>query len=213
MTTPWPIPFPAPPAAPFDFDFQAFFGGVQAHVQRSRTQRQQPPLVPDNTILVGQETLPEHRDAPSIVIVPRGFKYAPARHTRDSFVPQLLWSSWLELEVHCWGDDDPRRTMPLYSFSTATELARQVLVALQSVNGGVARVRIDESEFVQRTDTNRNGRTLVMMCSIEAFVAHDAPILVPLATSTTGGATMVITPNLTSPDGTSTISEGVFSVP
>src|ERR1019366_3374339 len=123
---------------------------------------------PDNTILVGQESLPEHRDAPSIVIVPRGFKYAPARHTRDSFVPQLLWSSWLELEVHCWGDDDPRRTMPLYSFSTATELARQVLVALQSVNGGGPRVRIHGAEFLPRPQKNRNRPTPVMMCSIEA---------------------------------------------
>lgn len=211
--TAWPSLFPAPPMAPFDFDFQAFFDGVEARVQTSRRLRQQSPLVPDNAISVGQETLSELREAPSCNIVPRGFRYGPARHTRDSLVPQALWAWWLRLEVHCWGDDDPAHVSQLYAFSSATDIARQVLVALQDVNGGAARVQIEGADFEQRTDTNRNGRMLVMNVSVEGFVAADPPILVPIATPTTPGAEFVITPMVVSPDGTSTISEGVFVVP
>lgn len=213
MSTPWPVPFPAPSAAQFDFDFDAFFAGVQDHIQTSRKVRRQPPLVPENTVVVGSETTSDLRDAPSIYVVPTGFKYRPARNTRDGFVPALLWSWWLDLEAHCWGDDDPEGVRSLYGLSTATELGRQFLNALQHVNGGVSRVEVGGSEFIQRTDVNRNGRMLVLRASIEGFVAKDPPILVPLATSTTPGATFVITPNITSPDGTSTISEGVYVVP
>jgi hypothetical protein len=213
VSTPWPIPFPAPPPALFDFDFQAFFDGVERHVQTSRKIRQQAPLSPSNTISVGQETLSDLRDAPSINIVPRGFKYEGARDMRNGFVPEILWSSWLQLECHCWGDDDASGVSQLNAFSSATELARQVLDALQRQNGGVARVRVEGAEFVQKTDTNRNGRMLVVRAAIETLLARDPPILVPLATATTPGAVISITPTLTSPDGTSTISEGVFVVP
>ena len=213
MSTPWPFPFPQPVPRAFDFDFDAFFAGVQAHVQESRAILGQSPLIPRGEILVGQEQLPQNFAPPVITVIPRGFRYVPARHFGANFVPKPIWSWWLDLEVHCWGDDDPSGTSALYSFSSAAELARQFLTALALAAGGPARVQPGASEWVQLTDVNRLGRILVIRPSFERHVNLDPPILVPVATSTTGGAVIDITANLTSPDATSTISEAVFAVP
>jgi hypothetical protein len=212
MSAPWPNSYPyAQPG--FDFNFDAFFAGVQASIQASRQSLNQAPLVPKGEILVGQEQLSEHYDAPAITVVPRGFRYVPARNFSQSLIVRHIWSWWLDLEVHCWGDDDPQGISQLYSFSSATELARQFLAALALAAGGPARVQPGSSEWVQHTDVNRRGRKLVCRPSFERHVNADAPLPLPLATSTTPGVTFSFAAQETSPDGSSTVTQAIFTVP
>lgn len=211
-----PIPFLIPALEPFAWDFDGFFAGISERILEMRQARSQLPLVPNGAILFGQESLPKMIDAPSIVIVPRGFSYRPARNTRANLTeraPHILWSQWMRLEVHCWGDEDPEHRSELYSFSTATDLSRQVLVALQGLNGGVPRVEIGGSDWVQLSDVNRRGRMLVMNVSIETFVTEDPPALVPFATATTPGVQAAIKMNLATQDGSSTVTEAAFVAP
>jgi hypothetical protein len=212
----FPIPFPSPSLPPFAWDFDNFFSAVSLRVAEMRQARNQLPLVPDGAILMGQESLSKMIDAPSIVVVPRGYSYRPARNTRQdqtSFSPHILWSQWMRLEAHCWGDEDPNQRSELYSFSTATDLSRQLLVALQGLNGGVPRVEISGAEWAQKSDVNRRGRMLVMSVSIETFVEDDPPILMPYATKATPGVQGEIVMNLTSPDGSQTTTEATFVAP
>ena len=211
-----PVPFPNPALEPFAWDFDGFFADISLRILEMRQARNQLPLVPDGAILFGQESLPKAVDAPSIVIVPRGYTYRPARNTRSNltdFAPHILWSQWMRLEVHCWGDEDPEHRSELYSFSTATDLSRQVLVALQGLNGGVPRVEVGGAEWVQLSDVNRRGRKLVLTVSIETFVTEDPPALLPYATLTTPGVQTALKMNLVSGDGTSTTTEATFVAP
>ena len=210
---PWILPYPIPAPRRFDFDFEAFFLTVQDHIQQSRSILGQSPLVPRGEILIGQEQLSENWDAPNIVVIPRGFRYAPSRNFQEGFGTRPQWSWWQELEVYCWGDQDPANTSDLYSFSSATELARQFLNALSHATGGPARVQPDSAKWAQLTDVNRLGRVLVLGVSFERHVNLDPPIQVPVSSSTTAGIVMSLTANVTSPDGSSTISEAVFIVP
>lgn len=208
--------FPSPTLAPFAFDASAFFASVSARVADMRAQRAQPPLATDGQILIGQENLSQLTAAPGICLVPMGFEYKPSRNTRanvHALSPQILWSSWLLLSIHCWGDDDPKQVDPVYSFSSAIDLSRQALVSLQAANGGVPRVDIRGSEFVQKTDKNRMGRKLVLSVAIEVWVTDDPPIFMPPRTATTPGVHADVAIDVTSPDGSSTIQAVTFEVP
>ena len=210
---PWPYPFPQPKPRRFDFDFEAFFLTVQDHVQQSRAILGQSPLVPRGEILLGQEQLSQNWDAPNIVVIPRGFRYGPPRHFQDSFNPKPFWSWWQELEVYCWGDPDPGGASDLYSFSSATELARQFLIGMTKASGGPARVQPESATWAQSTDVNRLGRVMILRVSFERHVNVDPPIEVPVASSTTTGIVASLTAQITSPDGTSTVTEALFTAP
>jgi hypothetical protein len=194
-------------------DLEQFFLTVQDHIQQSRTILGQSPLVPRGEILVGQEQLSQQWDAPNIIVVPKGFRYAPPRHFGKGFNPKPLWSWWQDLEIHCWGDADPSGSSDIFSFSTATELSRQFLVALASAAGGPARVQPGGAEWGQKTDVNRQGRVLILRASFERHVNLDPPIEVPVAGSTTTGIVMSVIGELTSPDDSSTVTEATFTVP
>ena len=209
----FPSPFPTPKLLPFEVDLGAFFGDVLLKVQEQRARRQQPPLVPNNQFLIGQETLPQLVSAPAIMIVPRGAKFNSARYTPDQIEPRLLLSQWIMLECHCWGNDDPAGLSQVYSFSTALELFRQLYVAMQAVQYGPAHVRVESSEFVQRTDVNRQGRMFVASVALETFLVVDPPVFAPVATTTTPGIQASLTMDLTTADGSSMVTEATFVVP
>ena len=52
----------------------------------------------------------------------------------------------MQLEISRWGDADPNKLNELYSFSTALELAREIIVSLCDTNYGPANVRVSNSE-------------------------------------------------------------------
>jgi len=173
-------------------------------------------MVPGGGLLIGQENLSQQLSPPSVCMVPRGFEYQPSRNTRantNMLAPQILWSAWMILELHCWGDPDPMSVDRNYGFSTSMDLARQCLVALQACNGGVPRVNIRGSEWVQKTDVMRMGRVLVMNVAIETWITDDPPILMPARTDTTDGVKATVTVDATSPDGSSSIQAEQFDVP
>lgn len=213
MTTVFPIPLPTPQLLPFEVDLDAFFLDVLSRVRSQRARRQQPPLVPDNQFLIGQESLSNYVSAPAIAIVPRGARFNEARYSIDQDEPRLLLSQWIRLECHCWGHDDPAGLSQAYSFSTSLELFRQLYVALQAVQYGPAHVLVSSSEFVQKTDVNRQGRMFVANVDIETFLVVDPPLFVPVATSTTPGIQSLVTMDLTTSDGSSTVTEAQFVVP
>lgn len=216
MSAPWPLPFPKPALLPFDFDFDEFFLAAQENVRQSRVYRNQPPLIPDQQILVGQEQLSKQLTPPTIVVVPRGVRYRSMRHIeRTSFTPELLWSAWIQIDAHCWGHEDPDQRSELYSFSTSLELMRQFLVSVQFVTGDVSRIEANGAEWVQDVDINRLGRHLVVSIGIEYSIAVDPPILASFVTGTKTGIQVSVTADLqTSLDNpTSTVTEAVFVVP
>jgi hypothetical protein len=203
-----PIVFPPPTLPEFEVSFGRLFSEITAQVQYMRGRRQLVPLVPRNTILYGQEVLSELESAPSIAIVPRGFTYRHARETaNETFDPRRLFSQWMMLECHCWGDDNSANPADnLYAFSTATELARELLVAMCDNNFGPHAVDVTGSEFIQKTDVNRQGRVLVLHVELETFVVRDSPLLIPSVTT-------LVTVGAQGADGTSTVAETTFTVP
>lgn len=208
-----PNPYAQPQLLPFEVDLSTFFADVSAHIRASRVRRQQPSLVPSGAVLVGQEYLAQYDGPPRIVVVPLGASFAPARHTRDGIDPTMLRSMWIECEAHCWGYDDPSGNDPIYGFSTAIELWRQLFDAMQRINKGVPNVRDTGGQFVQVTDKNRNGRMLNVSFAIWSALVKDPPIYVPIKTATTPGADFDITASLESADGSEVQQEAQFTVP
>jgi hypothetical protein len=217
VSAPWPIPFPRVLLPPFDFDFAAFFGQVQLSIRNSRRYRNQPPLVPNESLNIGQEHSADALSPPTIVVVPEGYSYRPARHDRDRLSPQLQWSAWLSMRVECWGPEDPEGSDPLYSFSSTAELARQFLNGLiYAQKESRDSVQVEGSEWVQNVNLNRLGRKLVLRVSVQTYVAKDPPIFVPFQTPTTPGAVVDIVADLATPAAqspASTLTEASFTVP
>jgi hypothetical protein len=212
-----PNPYPLVPLPVFEVSFSGLFGPVQAQIQAMRQARQQPPLVPNGGLLYGQENEATLVSAPAILVVPTGFRIRTSadRNMPDVVEPILLYSQWMVLRVWCWGDDDPNRVNPdpLYAFSTATELARQLIVALCDNQYGPAHVVVDRASWVQNTDVNRQGRVLELDVAVETFLVRDANIQMPVATNTTPGIQASVTVSGQSPDGSQTQAEATFVVP
>lgn len=211
-----PNPFPQSVLPIFDVDVEKFFADVSSRILDYRQRRQQPPIVPNGNILVGQEQLPRMDESfapPMIVAVPTGTRFTASRHIQDSIEPRILGSQWLDCEIHCWGDDDPQRQSTTYAFSTALELWRQCFDAMRIVNRGIPNIVPSGSRWVQRQDTNRNGRVLVVDVGIWSALRADPPIFVPFQTATTPGATIAVVADLTSPDGSQVQEEAAFTTP
>lgn len=221
-------PFAARLLPQFEVDFDRLINEVNSKIQSSRRRRGQAPLVPDGVMLIGQESVAKIDSAPGIVLVPRGFRYEHAREVVDragspadtsnslpDFDPRPVFSQWLELEAHCWGDDDPSLKSQNYAFSSATELARQLVVALVDTQGGPHAVQITGAQFVQKVDWNRQGRMLVLDIEVETFVIRDAPYLLPVAGpgGNPPGVVGAVVVSAQSQDGTSTVQETTFSLP
>lgn len=217
MSAPWPIPFPRPLLPAFDFDFAAFFGRVNLSIRNSRRLRNQVPLVPEEQIVVGQENAANAYSPPTIIVIPKGYTYRPARHDRDPMSPELQWSAWLQVEAQLWGPEDPEGSDPLYSFSSTAELARQFLNGLvYAQKNSIDSVHVEGAEWVQNVNINRLGRKLVLQVDVQTYVAKDPPLFVPFETATTPGAVVDISAQISTPPAqspASAVTEAVFTVP
>lgn len=213
-----PAPWPIPTLDLFEIDFGALFASVESYVRESRSLRRQPPLT---SFLIGQESLPQWTSAPSIYIVPRGMRIKSVRRNGVEDPPvNASYSQWLLLECHCWGDDDPMGQSQVYSFSTTSELARQLIMGFvdAAIGGQVARgeahTLVESSEFRQLTNVNRQGRTLVLNLAQETFIMRDPPVIVPVATATTPGVQASVTVSMGDPPpATSEPAGPAFLVP
>ena len=207
-----------PQLLPFEVDFETFLMSVETQVRSMRRARSLKPLVPD-ALLVGQESATRQVAPPSCCVVPTGYRYNSARlPDRDTvgytqIEPKPVWSQWMQLDVICWGDDDPEKLSRTYSFSSATEIGREMLVALADNNYGPSSVRVQGAEWVQDTNQQRNGRKLLVRVEVETFVVRDPPAFVPIASPTTPGVQADVTMYLQTADSASTETEVVFLVP
>jgi hypothetical protein len=213
MSNVFPLPFPQETLPPFDIDVSALFTFVSSQIADMRSRRGLLPLIPQSQVVVGQEQLPQEYDAPNIIVVPRGFRFEPGQTRKGEFDRMFLQMQWLECECHLWGDEDPKGIDALYSFGSSIELLRELVVCLTSALGSPSNVKIDGARWAQRTDVNRKGRVLVADISLRYFVLTDPPIRAALAQPGTPGIRPTITAQLQSQDGTSTVTEAIFSTP
>jgi hypothetical protein len=200
----------------FDVDFDEVFAAISADIATVRKSRELPPLVPEGAILVGAEYSGQEQAPPRIVVIPTGARYAPARRVGKengtfgigNANPPVFWLQWLTFRAECWGSDDPRGKIgsSLYSFSSALELARELLGALTRQVGGVPNVQIDGAEFNQPRDINRFGRLYVVNFAIGTSVTDER-------WTTAAPVTAGVTITATSPDGSSTQTEAQFTAP
>jgi hypothetical protein len=207
---------PTPPA--FDVDFDEVFRLVSADIAAVRVSRKLRPLVPQAAVLVGREYSGQEMSPPRIVVVPTGARYAPGRRVgKQTGVfdipnanPAIFWLQWLTFRAECWGEETPRGAQvgsSLYSFSTAVELARELMGALVRVLGGVPNIQIDGAEFDQPRDVVRFGRLYVLNFAIGTNVTDEPWVLVNPVTAD-------VAVDITSPDGSSTADNVVqFQVP
>jgi hypothetical protein len=209
----FPLPFPDPILPPADIDFAELFTSVSSAIQHMRTRRNLLPLVPNGVVQVGQETLSEEFDAPCIRVVPRGMRFQPGETRYGDFSRQFLQMQWIQCECHLWGDDDPKKIDPLYSFGSTVELLRELVVALASALGSITNLHVDGGRWEQKTDVNRSGRVFVADIALRYFILTDPPLLVPIATATKPGVQADVTANLQTADGSSTVTEAIFLAP
>ncbi len=201
---------------------------AQALVAEYRTRMGLPQLTgPDGvgsgTIAFGAEYLDFHLSPPGIIIVPRdediqnaidsGVTDGPA-----PYLPKRYWLGALRFDAWCWGDEDPdfdTTQNTAYSFDSALELRRELCVALAQI-GGIAGVGTLRGRWEQPANVKRLGRLYVLTFQfwtpINDLTIRDTTV-VPFATPSTPGATIDATVAATSPDGTTTIQEGVIVAP
>jgi hypothetical protein len=189
----------------------ALWTAVSQDIATVRASRGLAPLAPDGLVLVGQEHLQRQHRPPRIVAVPTGARYAPGRKGKGLplgirvDVPPIFWLQWLTFDVHCWGEDDPRKLDQQYGFSMALELARELLGALVRNWGGVPNLVLDGAEWKQPRDEVKDGRLFVLQLAIGTSV-DDEPQLPEFPHA-------AITVEATSPDGSSTINAVTFDAP
>ena len=171
---------------------------------------------------VGAEWLRAEEDAPRVVIVPVSNAFATARNTGNQtgitgdFNPKSLFRRLSTFEAYLWGDDKPAdgtEATTWYSFDSAVELERELLVALAHNLGGPAAIIQLGSTWDQPTDMNRRGRLLVTRFAFETPVTQEPYITLPYSTASTSGVQISTTIEMLWPDGTSTIAGVIVSPP
>jgi hypothetical protein len=150
------------------------FAKIFERIEEARKGLRQRPAL----LRVGKENIGTTKAPPSIVVVPIGCRYEPARKWADSLEPKPLWSQWLICDCECWGDDDPSGLVTQYAFSSALELVRELLVAMSEENYGPASIRPTIGEFEQELNVNRLGRKYTFRVELETFVTKVPPIQV-----------------------------------
>ena len=197
-------------------DLSALFSLVFGEIATVRASRTLPPLTSTH---VGAEWLHSEEDAPRICIVPSKANYDTARGLGNQtgvvgdFNPKPLFRRLLSFDAYCWGDDLPRpqtEADTLYSFNSAIELERELIVALSHNLGGPAALRLHGAQWDQPTDMNRRGRLLILSFAFETPVTQEPYIVLPY--STTAGVQIHATMETVFPDGQSSIA-GVIIVP
>jgi len=207
-------------------DFAAIWGVIFGEIATVRTGRQLPPA----TLHLGQEWLQAEESPPRIVVVPTAFRYGPARplggaagptqfFTQQSSNPKTFWRRMMSFDAYCWGDPNPTPQTPpqenpdlWYSFSSTTELERELLIALAHNVGGAAALQLEGARWEQPADLVRLGRLVILSFSFDTPVTQEPYTILPFATQTTSGVQVAATLEEVWPDGTSTIA-GVIVVP
>jgi hypothetical protein len=211
------------------FDLTQYFAQVQASVSAYRTSMGLAQLtghdgVGTGTIDIGEEWLDQQLSPPGIIIVPTG---GHVRNYLDSGVqtsiapilPKEYWTDEMAFEAYCWGDEDPAGAPPvgsqLYSYNSALELRRELLVALAQI-GGIPELQPGRWRWEQPAQTNRLGRRLVLDFSLWSPINDTIigpNIILPWATATSSGVQIDALITVTSPDGSSTLQVGTIVAP
>jgi hypothetical protein len=125
----------------------------------------------------------------------------------------------MAFEAWCWGDEDPVGAPPVgsqsYSYDSALELRRELLVALAQL-GGIPEVQPGRYRWDQPAQTNRLGRILVLEFSLWSPV-NDTIIgpyeVLPFATSSSSGVQINAEILATNPSGSSSLQVGYLLDP
>lgn len=207
-------------------DFAAIWGAIFSEIATVRAARS----LPVATLHLGQEWLQAEESPPRIVVVPMAFRYGPSRQlggaagprnyfTQQSGNPRARWRRMMSFDAHFWGDPNPTPSSPpeenpdlWYSYSSTTELERELLNALANTVGGEAALQLTEARWEQPSDMNRLGRYLILSFSFDTPVTAEPWVIVPFATQSTSGVQVSATMEEVFPDGSSSIA-GVIVVP
>jgi hypothetical protein len=177
---------------------------------------------------LGQEWLNASESPPRIVVVPTPYRYAAARplggaagpsayFTQASINPKTFWRRLLAFDAYCWGDPSPSMSSPpteqdaWYSFNSALELERELLIALAHI-GGTSLIGLEGGRWEQPSDQQQLGRLLITSFTIETQLSQEPYTILPYATQSTSGVQIAATMEEVWPDGTSTIA-GVIVTP
>lgn len=201
------------------------FAEVQATIAGYRTANGLPQLTgPDGvgtgTLAIGPEYLDFQLSPPMLIIVPISERFTAAERSGidDSTYPpgSKLWKSTvMYFEGWCWGDEDPNFAISgntTYSYDSAMEIRRELSLALVAL-GGIHAVGNMGGRWEQPANVKRMGRMYVMGFEVQLPILDDPYEFIPWSVNPTTGLQMVATITAISPDGTSTISEGVLIAP
>lgn len=205
----------------------ALWSAIFSEIVTVRAARQLAPLV---SFHLGQEFLDAQESPPRIVVVPTPGDYAAGRplggavgspfFSPASANPKTFWRRWLAFDGYCWGDENPSPASPpienpdvWYSFSSALELERELLIAVAHNTGGTAGVRLSGYRWEQTSDLNRLGRLLVVSFAIETQVSQEPYLVLPYATQSTSGVQISATLEELFPDGTTSIAGTIVTPP
>jgi hypothetical protein len=211
------------------FDLVQFFSPVQASLASYRTAMGLPQITgPDGvnsgTLSIGEEWLDFQLAPPGIIIVPSGgritsFIDSGVSDANSPPMPKAFWTDQMMFEAYCWGDEDPAGPPPagtqLYSYNSALELRRELLVALAQL-GGIPETQPGRYRWEQPAQTNRYGRVLVLEFSLWSPINDNIigpNIVLPFATDSSSGVQIDAAILATSPDGSSTVQFGVIIAP
>jgi hypothetical protein len=207
-------------------DYAAIWGAVFSEIATVRAARS----LPAATLHLGQEWLQATESPPRIVVVPTTFRYGPSRQlggaagpnayfTQASSNPKAVWRRIVGFDAYCWGDESPSMSSPpvenpdaWYGFSSATELERELLIALRNNLGGAAAISEMSARWEQSTDMLKLGRLLIVSFAFDTPVTQEPYVILPFASETASGVQVSATMEEVWPDGTSTIA-GVIVTP
>lgn len=213
-------------------DVTQLFTSAYQQVVATRATLGLPALQPSTltAFQLGKEFLDQNQSPPRIVITftraayDRGMVMSTSTPLGATMPQKSLFTRWLEFEAHIWGDPDqtarpspdptptvpPALPNPYYDFNSALELEREFIEAMYD-NAGAVFIPLG-LEWVQRSDTDRYGRTAVLTFKIATPVIEEPFTILPFATSTSSGVVGQVDILAISPDGTQ--NQGlIISVP
>jgi hypothetical protein len=212
----------------FITDLVALFTPVATEIAGRRLALGLPPLVAPSpptaamvgSLLIGQEWIRRQHSPPRIVIVPTGARYEATRRVGvqpmsgrvEGLQPKIREMRWLQFDAHLWGDPDLTSANGLQDFNACIELEAELLTALYDQCGGTPNVRHGVARFEQPTDDARMGRVMVLPFEIGTNVTDLPYTILPYATDSASGVTVLTEMSTVFADGTSSVA-GVIVAP
>src|SRR5580704_11000587 len=183
-------------------DLIVLFSQVFGEIATVRATRQ----LPTAQMHLGQEWLAAQESPPRIVVVPTANRFSTARamggagfppvsyNNPASINPKTFFRRLTGFDAYLWGDPSPTQGQPdpteadlWYSFNSALELERELIIALAHNLGGPAAITLDGSRWEQRTDMTRLGRELVLSFAFETQVSQEPYALIHYPTQSPSG--------------------------